>query len=348
MDQLTRAQELLQKASSTMMTEQMAQEMGLERYVTSLISGNLCSTIHIQYLLGYGVEVIASYPGCVQSVKFENYGVEVYEEFCANILQMDLHERENCSRSILVDGVMTRVFAIMPPYALHPAVTISTTKRPPAHLDQQNVDDALLDTILHDNFIVVGGSGSGKTYLLNYMLSKFIHKEEKIGIVEEFSELIPPNDLTMKFIVPPPKSDERSKLRHITEQSNLMRLDAIYVGEIKGAEAWPFVVNMASGTRGACTMHGDSAEHALARLRALCQMEMPNADVVNDFISKSIRYVIVMKKHRIMNIKKLEGTVMKGNFAAKDVFLMEGEAVPAPAPRQVAAPERRGLRFGQR
>ena len=214
---------------------------------------------------------------------------------------------------------MTRVFAIMPPYSQTPSITISTTKQPPVHLNQQIANDALLDEILHNNFIIVGGSGSGKTYLLNYMLSKFIKDDEKIGIMEEFSELIPPNDVTMKFIVPPPKSDQKSKLRHITERSNLMRLDAIYVGEIKGDEAWPFIVNMASGTRGACTMHGDTAEHALSRLRALCQMEMPNIDVVNEFIAKSIRYIIVMNNHKITNIKRLEGTVMKNNFAMRDV-----------------------------
>ena len=316
--ELDRARSLISEAERTDVNEG-TEQLGLDEYMHNLIASNVCSTIHIQYVIGEGVQVVATYDSGVKVETFDGYMEDEYKEFCKRTLSIDIDEKENCSRSLNIEGVMTRVFAIMPPYSLFPSVTISTTKQPPAKLQQQIASDDLLNEIVHDNFIIVGGSGSGKTYLLNYMLHKFIGKQEKIGIVEEFSELIPPNDVTMKFIVPPPKSTEKSKLRHITEQSNLMRLDAIYVGEIKGAEAWPFVVNMASGTRGACTMHGDSAEHALSRLRALCQMEMPNVDVVNDFIAKSLRYIIVMNHHKIVCIKRLEGTAIKGNFAMKDI-----------------------------
>ena len=98
-----------------------------------------------------------------------------------------------------------------------------------------------------------------------------------------------------------------------------MRLDGIYVGEVKSAEAWPFVVNLASGTRGGCTIHGESAPQALSRLRALCQLSCNSDEVINDFIAKSIHYIIVMKDKNIDQIYKLAGTHMKNNFTMQEI-----------------------------
>lgn len=315
---LDRARRLLEQADQAGITDG-TENMGLHEFVVNTIKTNVCSTIGIQYKDGQ-VQVACVYSNETKISNFDGYGVDGYEDFCKDILKIDMNEQENCSRSLFIEGVRTRVFASMPPYAQEPVVTISTTKQPPDRLNNQIVSDDLLDQILHSNFMIVGGSGSGKTYLMNYMLSKFTGRFERLGLIEEFSELIPPNDVTIQLTVPPPKSHEKSKLRHITEQSNLMRLDGIFVGEIKGAEAWPFVTNMSSGTRSACTMHGDTAEHALARLSSLCQIEMPHVEVVNELISKSIKYVIVQRNHKIYDIKELTGTHHAGNFSMKSIL----------------------------
>lgn len=293
-------------------------QVGLSEFVINLIKTNLCSTISIKYELG-NVYVTAVDSSGTDLTLFSNYTQDMYEEFCQEIFNIDIHEKYNCSRTIAVEGIKTRVYSVMPPFVKTPNITISTTKVPPTTLPGQTVPDEIFEQIVHDNFIVVGASGSGKTYLTNYLLSKFIHDDERIALIEEFGELIPPNNLTTSIIIPPPKPGEESLLKFMTEQSNLMRLDAVYVGEIKAGEAWPFVVNLASGTRGGATIHGESAQHALSRLRALCQLSTTNTEAINEFIAKSIRYIIVMKKKRIENIYKLTGTQNRGTFGLQEI-----------------------------
>lgn len=293
--------------------------MDLDEFLETTIGSNLASTIGIKYETG-NVYVTIVYPSETKLMVFRNYLREDYEFICSNLLKIDINEQYNCSRTCNIKGVKTRVYAVMPPFTVTPNITISTTKIPPNTLNKQTIPDHVWDEIVHSNFIVVGKSGSGKTYLTNYLLNKFIRPNERIAIIEEFGELIPPNDLTTSIIVPPPKPKEPSLLKFVTEQSNLMRLDAVYVGEIKSGEAWPFVVNLASGTRGGATLHGETAAQALNRLKALCQLSCKNDEAILEFIAKSIKYIIVMKNKNIQSIQKLMGTHNKSTFAMEEIY----------------------------
>lgn len=317
--ELEKAQQLLsQTDDETISLNDIQNEVGLEEFAENLIRSNYYSTLGFKYESG-DIYVTCVDGGNKKLEIFTNYSEREYIDFCESFFKIDMNEEYNCSRTLNIHGVATRVYAMMPPLVNAPNITISTTKVPPTTLVKQTISDELFDEIIHDNFIVVGASGSGKTYLTNYLLSKFIRKDERIALIEEFGELIPPNDLTINIVVPPPKPGNKSLLKFVTEQSNLMRLDAFYVGEIKGEEAWPFVVNLASGTRGGCTIHGESAAQALSRLRALCRLSCDNDDAINEFIAKSIRYIIVMKNRNIDSVFKLTGTVMKNNFAMQEV-----------------------------
>lgn len=315
-DPLQMAKELLNDETEPKLDVE--NDIGLDEFIINLIKTNLCATISIKYELG-DVYVIAVSSTGTNLTTFSNYTEDSYNDFCQNILGIDTKERFNCSRTIGVEGIKTRVYAVMPPFTKTPNITISTTKVPPKYLEGHADKDELFDEIVHSNFIIVGASGSGKTYLTNYLLSKYIKDDERIALIEEFGELIPPNNLTTSIIVPPPKPGEEHLLKFMTEQSNLMRLDAVYVGEIKSGEAWPFIVNLASGTRGGATLHGDSAQHALSRLRALCQLSTTNTDAINEFIAKSIKYIIVMKSKRIEGIYRLTGTQNRGNFGLEEI-----------------------------
>lgn len=292
--------------------------IGLNDYIIQLITSNVCSTIGIKYESNT-VMITTIYGDSVKLVKFNDYSAEEYFDFCKTILKIDEKEKYNCSISTEINGVRTRIYAVMPPLCQVPNITISTTKIPPETISNKTISDELFNKIVHSNFIISGASGSGKTYLANYLLNKYIRKDERIALIEEFGELIPPNELSSSIIVPPPKPGKESLLKFVTQQSNLMRLDAFYIGEVKGAEAWPMIVNMASGTRGGCTLHGDNAKHALARLRALCQENCNSIEAIDEFISKSIDYIIEMNNRKIQNIYKLQGTHNKGNFAMQEV-----------------------------
>lgn len=318
MNELEKALKLLNKEDFDNSNIDFHDELSLNEYIINNIKSNLYSTISIKYELGE-VFVTSVYSSGTKLEIFKNYNEDSFNDFCKNILSLDINEKYNCSRTINVEGIKTRIYALMPPFTKTPNITISTTKLPPEILDKQTISDEVFDEIIHSNFIIAGASGSGKTYLFNYLLNKFIRKDERIALIEEFGELIAPNNLVTSVLVPPPKPGENSLLKFVTEQSNLMRLDAIYVGEIKSGEAWPFVVNLASGTRGGCTIHGESAAQALSRLRALCRLSCDNDEAINDFIAKSIKYIIVMKNKNIEQIYKLTGTYLKNNFAMKEI-----------------------------
>lgn len=292
----------------------------LDDFVLNLIRKNLCSTIRIKWENNnaYVIMVYSSEPTALR--KFEDVSKEYFENFCVKVFNIDPNEKYNCCRSATIQGVKTRIFAIMPPYSATPNITISTTKRPPSTLEGSSIPDSIWFQIVHDNFIIVGPSGSGKTYLMNFLLAKFIKTTEQLGIIEEFSELIPPNEFTTSILVPPPKPGETHQLKFVTEQVNLMRLDMTVVGEVKGGEAWPLIVQGASGTRIATTVHGESAARGLARLRALCQLSCDNDSAIDDFIAKSVRYVIVMKNRRIEKVVQLTGTHNNGTFAEKEIL----------------------------
>lgn len=290
----------------------------LDEYVISLIKANICSTIRIQFGVG-GVSITAVYNTGPKVAKFKNCLPGGYNAMCENVFGLDLKEQYNCCRSKIIEGVRTRIFAIMPPLSQYPMITISTTKQPPTSLNT-NIPDEVFNEIAHNNFIIVGPSGSGKTYLMNYMLSKYIRSNEQLAIIEEFAELIPPNDLTVCLLVPPPKPNEKHKLQFVTEQANLMRLDMTCVGEVKGAEAWPLLVQGGTGTRIATTLHGDSVQQGLNRMKALAQQACDNESAINEFIAKSIKYVILMKNKRIEKISKLTGIAHNGVFATTEIY----------------------------
>lgn len=250
----------------------------------------------------------------------ENMDPEEYLHICKKI-HIEENNNYNESVSYMKNGVAVRVFAMTRPVSEFPNITISTAKPPPALWNNQIELVEILGTVTKENFIVVGGSGAGKTYLMNYLLKEeFKSSNKKIGLIEEFIELFAPNDCTSRLIVPPAKPNENRLLQYITEMSNLMRFDFICVGEIKGPEAWPFIINLYSGTKGAATVHGSSAREGLKRLINLCCMSDISERNAMETISKSIKYVIYVEKHEIKEIIMLTGVSVGGVFQSSSIW----------------------------
>lgn len=127
---------------------------------------------------------------------------------------------------------------------------------------------------MRKNIIVSGGTGTGKTSLLN-AVSAAIPEEERVVVIEDSSEL----RLTQKHCLylesQQGDSQGRGKLtiRQLFVASLRMRPDRILVGEVRGGEALDMIQSMLSGHSGSLTtVHANSARDALIRLETLSLM----------------------------------------------------------------------------
>lgn len=127
---------------------------------------------------------------------------------------------------------------------------------------------------LKKNIIVSGGTGTGKTSLLN-ALSKAIPDDERVVVIEDSSEL----KLTQKhcLYLEAQQGDTQGRgrltIRQLFVASLRMRPDRILVGEVRGGEALDMIQSMLSGHSGSLTtVHANTARDALIRLETLSLM----------------------------------------------------------------------------
>ncbi|HEX7526903.1 MAG TPA: CpaF family protein [Gaiellaceae bacterium] len=179
----------------------------------------------------------------------------------------------------LPDG--SRVNAVLPPVALTgPALTIRKFSRSIYGMD----DLVSLGTVSGEaaeflrlcvrgklNVLVSGGTGVGKTTLLN-ALSGFIPDAERIVTIEDAAEL----QLQQRHVVSleqrPPNAEGKGeiRIRELVRNALRMRPDRIVVGEVRGGETLDMLQAMNTGHEGSLTtIHANSARDALSRLETL-------------------------------------------------------------------------------
>jgi len=120
------------------------------------------------------------------------------------------------------------------------------------------------------SFMIIGGTGSGKTSLLNALLS-LMSQNDKIVTVEEVPELSPPvanwTQLNSRESFQFGSGAASSiTLFDLVKVSLRYRPDYIIVGEVRGEEAYVLFQALATGHGGLCTMHADSLDHVVKRL----------------------------------------------------------------------------------
>jgi len=120
------------------------------------------------------------------------------------------------------------------------------------------------------NLMIIGGTGAGKTSMLN-ALTSLLSPNDKIITVEEVAELNPPHENWVQLVSRKGfrfgSSDTTSiSLFDLVKLSLRYRPDYIVVGEIRGEEAYVLFQAVATGHGGLCTMHADSLDHAIKRL----------------------------------------------------------------------------------
>ncbi len=121
------------------------------------------------------------------------------------------------------------------------------------------------------NVLVSGGTGTGKTTLLN-VLSRFIPDDERIVTVEDSAELRLDQDHVLVLESRPPNIEGRGQvtIRDLVRNSLRMRPDRIVVGEVRGGEALDMLQAMNTGHDGSLsTVHANSPRDAISRLETM-------------------------------------------------------------------------------
>ncbi|MFI5839626.1 TadA family conjugal transfer-associated ATPase [Catenuloplanes sp. NPDC051500] len=179
----------------------------------------------------------------------------------------------------LPDG--TRVHAVLPPIATTgPYLSLRTFRQRPYRLGDLvlagtlpgPVAEILLAVVsARLAYLVVGGTGSGKTTMLNTLLG-LVPPTERIVIVEDAAELRPrhPHVVTLQARVSNVEGAGAVDLRTLVRQALRMRPDRLIVGECRGAEVVDLLAALNTGhDGGAGTLHANNPSDVPARLEAL-------------------------------------------------------------------------------
>jgi pilus assembly protein CpaF len=179
----------------------------------------------------------------------------------------------------LPDG--SRVNAIIPPLALRgPTLTIRKFSRDPYTMEDLIQFGSISPRAAHFlascvrgklNILISGGTGTGKTTLLNAM-SAFVPGDERIVTIEDAAELQLQQDHVIPLESRPPNIEGTGevKIRELVRNALRMRPDRIIVGEVRGAETLDMLQAMNTGHEGSLTtIHANSPRDALSRLETL-------------------------------------------------------------------------------
>lgn len=210
----------------------------------------------------------------------------------------------------LHDG--SRVHAIIPPSAID-GCCITIRKFPEERLTYkdlvsfgsmtQNMADFLRIAVeAHKNIIVSGGTGSGKTTLVN-ILGGFIQANERIITCEDSAELNFPQDHIVRLETRPPslEGDGAIDIRCLVKQCLRMRPDRIVVGECRGGETLDMLQAMGTGHDGSLTtVHSNNPRECIGRIETLVQYAGAG------LTPKAIREMIANAVHLIIQASRLD------------------------------------------
>lgn len=143
-------------------------------------------------------------------------------------------------------------------------------------------------------FLISGGTGTGKTTLLNSLLS-LVAASERLVLVEDASELRPDHPHVIRLEARPPNVEGSGEitLRELVRQALRMRPDRLVVGEVRGAEVVDLLSALNTGHEGGCgTVHANSASDVPARLEALGALAGLGRDALHSQVTSALHAVI--------------------------------------------------------
>jgi pilus assembly protein CpaF len=243
----------------------------------------------------------------------------------------------------LPDG--SRVNAIVPPLAIDgPSLSIRRFAADPLELE----DLITLKTLTPEigeliqgivksrlNVLISGGTGTGKTTLLN-VFSRFIPGDERIITIEDSAELQLKQEHVVRLETKPANIEGKGEVtqRDLVRNSLRMRPDRIIVGEVRGSEVLDMLQAMNTGHDGSLTtVHANSPRDALLRLETLVAMSglsIPH-EAVRQYISSAIDVIFHTQRlldgtRKVSALHEIVG--MEGNIITmQEIFTFEQTGV---------------------
>ncbi len=209
----------------------------------------------------------------------------------------------------LLDG--SRVNVVIPPIAVDgPLVSIRKFSKMPFTMEKLVANQALtqdMADILQGvvecrlNVLISGGTGSGKTTMLNAM-SAYIGSRERIATIEDAAELQLQQDHVVRLETRPPNIEGQGevRMRELLKNTLRMRPDRIIVGEVRGGEAFDMLQAMNTGHDGSMTtVHANTPRDAMTRVEqmvGMAEMDLP---------MRTIRMQIASALHLVVQVSRL-------------------------------------------
>jgi pilus assembly protein CpaF len=243
----------------------------------------------------------------------------------------------------LPDG--SRINVIIPPLAIDgPAVSIRRFGVDPLRMENLLANNTLTEEMarLCDamvrarlNILVSGGTGVGKTTLLN-ILTASVPDKDRIVTIEDSAELILQQEHVVRLETRPPNIEGRGTVtqRDLVRNALRMRPDRIVVGEVRGGEALDMLQAMNTGHDGSIsTIHANSPRDAVSRLETMVLMagfDIPSK-AIREQMSSAVDVIIQMARmsdgtRKVVKVTEVTG--MEGDVVVtQDIFEFEKQGV---------------------
>ncbi|HUF52955.1 MAG TPA: CpaF family protein [Dehalococcoidia bacterium] len=243
----------------------------------------------------------------------------------------------------LPDG--SRVNVIIPPLIPRSPVITIRKFRP----DKYNIDDLVEnDTVtqqvreflracvqLRLNIVISGGTGTGKTTVLN-ALSAFIPERERIITIEDPIELKLQQRHVISSEARPPNIEGKNEVtqRELLRNALRMRPDRIIVGEVRGPEAFDMMQAMNTGHEGSLTtVHANSPRDALSRIENMVMMagfDLP-ARAIREQMASAFHLIVHLSRfadgsRRVLNVTEVVG-MEESTVTMQELFTFETTAI---------------------
>jgi len=259
----------------------------------------------------------------------------------------------------LLDG--SRINVIIPPLSVDgPNLSIRRFGQIPVAendlLENKTLTPAMLTLIkgavsARLNIVVSGGTGAGKTTMLN-VLSGYISDKERIVTIEDSAELQLKQRHVVRLECRPANVEGKGAVmqRQLVANSLRMRPNRIIIGEVRGEEALDMLQAMNTGHDGSITtIHANSPRDAIARMETMALMSNLNINeiAVRRQIASAVTIVIQVSRfsdgtRRVTHLTEITG-MEQDTVSMQDVFVFEKHGV-APDGRVLGAFTATGIR----